>query len=219
MAKGDARLKTWCALVYPESIKDDWIKMLSDNMIPCSISPVHDKDIFDEDIYASDGETLVHKKGEQKKPHHHIVFSFSGTKSFSQVWDILKMISKDPAHCPPPQIPKGDTKSAVRYHTHVDHPDKAQYSEYSVIYLNGVDHAKYFRQNEEQEDALFCALVDYIEDKNITELYYLILCLKQSRDDDYIYDDMFRYVRKHTILVNSYISSRRNVRKPKKEVN
>lgn len=200
--KKDSRLRVWVAIFYPESTKPDWEKIWSDAFVKCSVSPVHDRDIWEED-----GED--HKAGDFKKPHRHVVFQFSGSKSFNQVWDILKMIALDPNHCPPPKIPYGDISQAVQYHVHYNDKSKAQYLRSDIVSINGFDVDRYFRLNSEQEDQLFSALLDYITDNNIKEYWDLFQCLGISRFRGTIYDELYRYVRNHTILVNSLLKSRK----------
>lgn len=200
--------RVWCAEVYPESIKEDWIKILDHELIPCSISPVHNRDVFEEDVYDKEG-NLKHAAGELKKPHYHLVMQFSGKRTFESVWDMLKLVAKDGKSTPRPE-PARDVKSAVRYHTHIDHPEKAQYSEFDVTYLNGVEHSKYFKMNEQQEDDLVRKLMRYIRDNDINDYWILLESLMDAPDDDFNAYDLFTYARKHTILFNSMISSRRN---------
>lgn len=222
--KQDARLRVWCGLFYEESTKKDWVKIWSDNFVVASVSPLHDRDIYDTE---GDDEFGGHKAGDYKKPHRHVVFRFSGSKSFRQVWDILQLISLPPDErsgltpeqteriksrrytCPPPQIPHGDIRAVVRYATHVDHKDKAQYLRSDIININGFDSESYFRLNQEQEDIVFDALMDYISDNDINEYWDLLNCLRFSRFRASIYDDLFRFVRTHTICVKEMVRSRR----------
>lgn len=200
--KKETRLRVWVAIFYPESIKLDWEKIWSDNYIKAAVSPVHDRDIYDSD--AED-----HKAGDFKKAHRHVVFQFSGSKSFNQVWDILKLIALDPAHCPPPQIPHGDICQCVQYLVHYNHKDKAQYLRSDIVSINGFDTDRYFRLNSEQEDQLFTALRQYIIDNNIYEYWDLFQCLDISRFRATIYDELYRYSRNHTILITALLKSRK----------
>lgn len=220
----DARLRIWCGIIYEEILRPDWVKIWSEAYVICSVSPLHDRDIFDSD---KDDFWGSHKQGDLKKPHRHVVFRFSGSKSFRQVWDILQMVTlpleerpnitakqieKFKARtytCPPPELPKGDIRAAVRYHIHKDHPDKAQYLKSDIISINGFDIEPYFRLNAEQEQIVFECLMDYITDNNITEYWDLLCCLRFSRFKASIYDELFNYSRTHTIVVKEMVRSRR----------
>ena len=71
--------------------------------------------------------------GELKKPHWHIVLSFTGPKSYEQVVSIL-----EPLNCPIPQRCHA-LKGAVRYFAHLDNPDKFQYSIDQIVAHGGFD--------------------------------------------------------------------------------
>ena len=220
----ETRLRVWCAIFYDESTRPDWAKIWADNFVVASVSPVHDRDVWDIEF---DDEWGHHEVGMYKKPHRHVVFRFSGSKSFYQVWDILQLISLPPEErkglnseqieriknrkytCPPPEIPKGDIQAAVQYHVHWNDKDKAQYLRSDIININGFDSERYFRLNAEQEDIVFVALMDYISDNNIVEYWDLLCCLRFSRFKASIYDDLFRFARTHTIVVKEMVKSRR----------
>lgn len=208
--KKDKRLRVWVAIFYPESTKPEWEKIWADNFICAAVSPVHDRDIYDID-------SEDHAAGEFKKPHRHVVFRFDGSKSFTQVWDILRLIAVDPEHCPPPQIPHGDIQACTQYLVHYNNKDKAQYLRSDIISINGFDVNRYFRLNSEQEDLLFTELIRYIETNCIFEYWDLFKKLNFSSKRDVIYEELFRYSRQHTILVTALLSSRRNMYKTNKK--
>ena len=64
------RGRIWATIVYEESATEDWMKRLEDLLIPCYISPLHDKD----DV----------------KPHYHVMMLFDGQKSRKQVTELFK---------------------------------------------------------------------------------------------------------------------------------
>ena len=45
----DARLRIWCGIIYEEILKPNWVQIWSDAFVICSVSPIHDRDIFDSD--------------------------------------------------------------------------------------------------------------------------------------------------------------------------
>lgn len=198
--KRETRLRVWAGIFYPESTKPDWQKILQDNMIPAAISPLHDNDLY------TDGD----KKGQKKKPHYHIVFRFSSVKSYSQVWDILKLMALDPAHCPPPERPYSDIDRLCQYLVHRNDPDKAQYSTQDIVCTGGFDVARYFRLHGESERLAFEALMSFIKDRNIVEYWILMEILIALSPDDPGIEDMFQYAATHTIQIVHLLSSRRN---------
>ena len=43
--KGVSRTRNYATVVYPESAPNDWIEVLTQQFVPCFISPLHDKDV------------------------------------------------------------------------------------------------------------------------------------------------------------------------------
>lgn len=199
--KKETRLRVWIAEFYPESTKPDWEKIWSDNFICAAVSPVHDRDVWEDD-------TEDHACGELKKAHRHVVFRFSGSKSFMQVWEILKLISLNDK-CPPPQIPHGDITACVQYLVHYNHKNKAQYLISDIISLNGFDYQRYFKLNFEQEGLLFDALMDFIDNNKIIEYWVLMKLLRDKQHESVTYEEMYRYSRSHTILLSALVKSRK----------
>ena len=115
-----SKTRNWAFLVYPESAPEDWKNLLADTHIPAFISPIHDRDV-DED-------------GVIKKAHYHIVIMNDGPITQKRANEIIE--------------PFCGTKSAeyvmslrgyVRYLSHMDDPDKAQYDSSEIIALSGAD--------------------------------------------------------------------------------
>lgn len=198
--KRETRLRVWAGIFYPESTKSDWQRILQENMIPAAISPLHDRDKY------IDGDN----KGELKKPHYHIVFRFSSVKSYSQVWDILKLIAVDPAHCPPPERPYSDIDRLCQYLVHRNDPDKAQYSTNDITTTGGFDVNRYFRLTGEVERQVFESVFSFIDDRNINEYWVLLQILIAMAPDDPGAVDMLQYTRSHTIQIVAMLNSRRN---------
>lgn len=120
-AKKDTRVRNYATVVYPESVVDNWIDILSDLHIPIFISPLHDKDI--------------NPTGEPKKAHYHVVFMFEGKKSVEQIkaiTDEIRAVGQEPI---------SSIRGYARYLCHLDNPDKAQYSTEDVMCLSGADYS------------------------------------------------------------------------------
>lgn len=123
------RFRNWVCVVYPDSAPNNWIHTLEELCIPIFISPLHDKDISEDNT--------------PKKPHYHVLFMFEGVKSFEQIQEIFDQIGG--------VYPKEEDqfrricvvssiRSKARYLTHMDNPEKAQYSVNDVIALGGADY-------------------------------------------------------------------------------
>ena len=116
----DSRVRLWATVVYPASAPDNWLSIIGDMMIPCYISPLHDKD-FNADKTP-------------KKPHYHVFMIFEGKKSRTQIKEIVErfggvgqenILSK---------------RGYARYLCHLDNPEKAQYNTDDVRSFGGLDY-------------------------------------------------------------------------------
>lgn len=206
--KEELRLRVWLAMVYEDSAKDNWQQILSDELlVKAAISPLHDRDVFDSD-YEEDELGYSHKAGDPKKPHYHVVFQFAGKKSYKQVDEIMDLITKEGCKHLHPKVPHGTCEEAVQYLIHKNHKNKAQYLKSGIVSLNGFDVERYFRLNEEQENELFCALRDYISENNIYNYWQLFEFLAVSMHRSALYEEMWTFCRKHTILVRNLLLDR-----------
>ena len=101
-------------IVYPDSAPEDWIEQLQQTGIPFCVSPLHDSD--------------ENPDRTPKKPHWHVIVSWSNTTTYSAAMKIAEML-----HSPRPQK-LTSVIGAYRYHQHKDNPEKYQYKEISKCY-------------------------------------------------------------------------------------
>lgn len=176
----------WATIAYPESVNPNFKEILQKTGLKCIISPLHDKDINEQDE-------------EQKKPHWHILILWDNPTTFNAAKNICNQIG---AIIPQPI---NSFKGAYRYLTHKDNPEKFQYDEADIISMNGFNISDYveFTRSEilklkseifnivRLNDILeYCDLIDYLE-KN--ERLELLDCASSN-----------------TILFNNYVTSRRH---------
>lgn len=176
----------WAFVLYPESAPDNWKDILQQTGLSCCVSPLHDKDI-DEGTR------------KQKKPHYHIILCYSGPTTFKSVKNIT-----DSLNCPIP-IPLEQVRGYFRYLTHKDNPEKAQYDEKNIVTINDFDIDNYNDLSVSQINAIKKDIQMIIRDNNILE-YSDLLDILLDRE-------LFNYLdvaQNHTILFNTYITSRRN---------
>lgn len=127
---------------------DDWLVQLQNTGLPFVVSPLHDKD------EASDSTV---QDPHYKKPHWHVIVSWSNTTTYRNA----RVIAQTILHCPLPQLLRA-VEGMYRYLTHADDPDKYQYSEKPRCY-NG------------WERPLDNAAIDELK-KEIRKLIYLNNC-------------------------------------------
>lgn len=152
------RSRNWCAVVYPDSAPSDWKQLLDNLNIKWACSPLHDKDIDDDE--------------QIKKAHWHIILCYGGNKSFDQVKEDLAELK-----CPIPQICR-DVRSSVRYFIHKDHPHKFQYSQADIEAFGGFDIGDAFSLSKSEKTQYLIDISLFIREWDFKEywdlLYYAI---------------------------------------------
>lgn len=177
--------RNWAFVMYPESMPDDWLYRLEMTGLPFAISPLHDKDI--------------NPDGEEKKPHYHVMCYYENPTTK----DSVKKLVSDLVNGTVP-IKLESLKGMYRYHIHRDNPEKYQYKDSDRIFLNGFDVKKVDDLSYYEIKALIRKIYDYISEAGIIEYCDLLDFLR----DNQLYD-MLDVAENHTILFNTYISSRR----------
>ncbi|MBR0341765.1 MAG: replication protein [Oscillospiraceae bacterium] len=159
----------WLAVVYPESMPEDWKEKLSETHLPCAVSPLHDKD------YNADGEI--------KKAHYHILLAYDGPTTQRSVASMLA-----PLNGPLPQGCES-VRGAYRYLTHEDNPEKAQYDTKDILLFNGFNPEDYCELTKTEvlsiirriqcivDEQHFCRMSDlgrYLVDNDMIEEYSVL---------------------------------------------
>lgn len=128
--------RNWNAIVYPESAPEDWIDQLRDLHLPFAISPLHDKD--------------VNPTGEVKKAHYHIIVSFEGPTTLKNANRTIQQIT-----CGPIVKVCRSVRGSFRYFTHMDNPEKYQYSEKEIQIFNDFEVAISASDEDMIRDSIF----------------------------------------------------------------
>lgn len=156
--------KGWEFILYPDSeyYNYNWKKDLEKYHNPyCYI--LHDKDFYEDDEYYTkdSGEhkkgELKHAKGELKKAHYHVYFWFGNAVKFTQALDVMET-------CGGCRIqPILNKSGAIRYLTHVDYPDKTQYSIDDVVHGGGLDFKKYYYEGAIDIEPVLDKIHDFLK--------------------------------------------------------
>lgn len=147
------RTKIYSAILYAEIAPPNWKEILIDQLVPATVSPLHDKDT-DED-------------GNAKKPHYHVMLEFSSLKTLRQaqdVFDTIGAIRAESVKC---------KQAFLRYLCHLDQPNKAQYNSNDVECFSG---ATYEIKTEKKPLDKVQAIRDmtvFCRDNNISDYYVL----------------------------------------------
>ena len=174
----------WSFIAYPESLPENWEEILQETGLQIAISPLHDKDI--------------NADGEVKKAHYHIVLFFPGPTTYNRVEKITKELNAS--------IPKRvvSPKGMIRYLTHKDNPEKAQYDERDIKTINGLDIDEVDGITSNMELAIKKDLINLIVSLNINEYSTLINYL--IKED---LRNMFKVASTNTFFINSYLKSKK----------
>lgn len=159
----DVRARAWTFIVYPESAPENWREVLDGYHIPWVASPLHDKD--------------VNATGEPKKPHWHILLSFAGKKAYSQILGVTEAVKGTI-----PQVCR-DKKGLIRYFTHRDNPEKAQYNQGDIEAHGGFDLEEYLKPTASECMAMQDEMVEWCLKYNVTEFHVLKIYAIRERPD------------------------------------
>ena len=162
----ETRSRYWATIVYPESAAEGWLSTLQSMGIQAVLSPLHDKD-----VYEYTDEKKGFKKGDLKKPHFHLVFLFDSLKSSVQVKEITDKIKSVG------QLKVLSISGTIRYLTHKDCKDKAQYDEKDLMSIGGAEIEKYLLTESEKDEDLnmqFFSIANLCAEFNLYEFSDLV---------------------------------------------
>lgn len=161
--KPDVRARAWTFIVYPESAPENWKEILDEKQLCWACSPLHDRD--------------VNATGEPKKPHWHILLSFRGKKGYGQIWSVSEAINGTR-----PQVCH-EQKALIRYFTHRDNPEKAQYDQRDIEARGGFDLEEYLKPTVSECMAMQDEMVEWCLKYNVTEFHVLKIYAIRERPD------------------------------------
>ncbi len=192
------RSSLWEVIVYPgDSLPPFYKDIIEQTQVPCALSPVHNADRY---TLLDESEDKTHVAGAIKKPHQHLIIDFGSgaNKTMEQVQELFCV----PLNAKAVPSIVHNSRGAVRYLIHLDHPDKAQYRLDEIRYFNGFDCKDYFDLSSKEIDEMCLTICDYIEDNDIVEYADLVVA-------SHSYMPWFNYVKNHSIFFTSYLKSRK----------
>lgn len=190
MAEKVVKKRNWAFVAYPESLPENWIDMLKQTGLQIAISPLHDKDVYE------DGE----HKGLPKKPHYHVIVVYGNTTTFSSVKTLTERFN---ATIP---IPLDQVRGMYRYLTHEDNPEKVQYSKSAIQTLNGFDIRDFVEMTKSEVTKYIREVQQFVMDNGITEYADLMETLLEGGE---AMADWFDVASSHTLFFSAYLRSRR----------
>ena len=109
--------------------------------------------------------------------HWHILLSFGGKKSYGQIWSISEAINGTR-----PQVCQ-DQKALIRYFSHRDNPEKAQYKASDIEARGGFDLEEYLKPTASECMAMQDEMVEWCLKYNVTEFHVLKIYAIRERPD------------------------------------
>lgn len=156
------KTRAFVSIGYPESLKDDWIDILSETHVQVLISPLHNEDI------SSDGS--------KKKEHYHILILFDGPKTIEQAQTIFDSIGATKCQM------VNSVRGQARYLCHLDDLDKAPYDVGSVTALNGADYLSLIELPSNKYQ-IIRDIITYCKEENIYSFAELFEYAAASKED------------------------------------
>ena len=185
MASKNVKKRNWAFVAYPESLPKDWKEQLQLSGLQCAISPLHDKDLD--------------PTGTPKKPHYHVILCYQGPTTYNCVKSLT-----DSLNCPIPQALE-QVRGYYRYFTHMDNPEKFQYSSDTIETINGFSIMDFVELTKSEVLTIKRKLQSVIRELNILE-YSDFMDMLQDSDMEQEYD----VASSNTYFFEKYIASRRN---------
>lgn len=186
MGTKNVKKRNWAFVAYPESLPTNWKEQLQLTGLQVAISPLHDKD--------------KDPIGEPKKPHYHVILCYAGPTSYN----VVKALT-DSLNCPIPQ-PLEQVRGYYRYFTHMDNPEKYQYSPDTIETINGFSIMDFVELTKSEVLTAKRKLQSLIRERNILEYSDFMDYLQDSENMEQEYD----VASNNTYFFEKYISSRRN---------
>lgn len=190
MAK-DVKRKYWLFEIYDDSCPKNWQDIAEEIALPMAFSPLHDKDVYSDDVVDENG-AILHKKGEFKKPHRHCILAYSNTTTYNTALEVAKNFGATIVK------PCDSIKGSYEYHIHKNNKRKYQYNDSDRILLNGFDINNYITLSDTEEFPFHKFIYDLIFDNHITRLTQLCSILLKCDDPKYF----------NIVLHNSYFYSK-----------
>lgn len=177
--------RNWAFIVYPESIKEDWIGELQLTGLPFAISPLHDAD--------------CNPEGEVKKAHYHVIVCYSGPTSYS----VVKRLTDSLGATAPQALEQ--VIGYYRYLTHKDNPEKAQYDEADIVRGNGFNILDYSDLKASEKEKIKKDLQILIKERSLLEYCDLMDILLEFGTDE-----QYSVASNNTYFFDKYLTSLRN---------
>lgn len=152
----------WAFVIWPESLPEDWKQRLIDTHLEMAVSPLHDQD------QDPDG---------PKKPHYHVLLKYGNVTTMKNISSIIREALGTGIGSGDGAIKRvNSARGYFRYLCHLDNPEKAQYKETDILYLNGFDSSTLISETDMENLIIEVSkIARTIKAGSYKELYYYLL--------------------------------------------
>jgi len=182
------KYRNYITEIYPDSVNPDWEELLAQCGAKAYVSPLHDSDMWTE---KDEKKNPNHVCGELKKAHRHVCLCYDTPRSINSVrklCDRLGFVGLEVCE---------SVFGSVRYHMHMDNPEKAQYDIKDELLFGGAS-LDVIESEEEKDDIVF-EVLDLIIKTEIEDIRDLYLLLKNSGDKA-----LLRTIKKNSFLYDRF---------------
>lgn len=189
----NSKSRYWTFVVYEESAPHNWIEIIKSTFLPIAFI-YHDRDINDD--------------GTIKKPHYHVFVQYGNTTTYKNIFELFGSICAN-GHIERVISPTG----AYQYLTHKNRPEKTQYADDEIVWLNSFDPSTFAEWSPSEKMDNMRVIMLTVNSKKIYEYAGLLEYFADSPDTE-----MLKFCMFNTTLVNTYITSARHrLKKSNKE--
>lgn len=156
-------------LMYEDSAIADWESVLEQMHIPTIVSPLHDKDLKED--------------GTPKKPHYHVVITYTQKHSIKQVLELVEELHgvADETHNYT-NLVVGDLTAMLRYLCHLDNADKAQYPIEEVRTISSSLNYEAAIQVDEDIIEMLIDITEFVVANHMTNYaQFMLWCARNNR--------------------------------------
>jgi len=143
---------------YPESAPENFRELITAWNVPALLA-LHDKD--------------KEPDGSCKKPHYHLLLTFSSLKSFGQVHELVDQLGSKVLE------PAWDIRASARYLGHLDQPDKFQYGVAAIESFSGAPVAELTASLVDMTPEI----IDFVRDQGMVSYAGLVDYCRDNRED------------------------------------
>lgn len=189
----NSKERYWTFVMYPDSRPEDWKEILQQTGLKIAISPIHNKD--------------KNPDGTKKKEHYHVLLCFDGPTTYKRALEVASSVNGT--------IPQRvmSTKGIIRYFSHKDNPEKAQYDEKEISVINEMNIKSIVQPTTTEVEQMKRNIITIIKELEIREYGKLVDYLMEQKLYDYL-----EIVSNKTIFFTAYLNSKRNSVKTLKDV-